>query len=118
MNRELKVNVGDTVLYYSGSFWNDNIPKITKVTRITPTGRIRIELYSDVQFDKYGRIMGGDSWGRARLEIPTAEKLQEVKQKLFIRRTIRKLDDCNEENISYNQAVAIMAILEGGKPDE
>ena len=118
MNKELKVNVGDTVLYYYGSSWANKIPAITKVAKITPTGRIRVELDPDIQFDKYGRRMGGSSWHYSYINVPTDEKLQEIKEKTFVRKTLQRMDNCNESNITYKQAVAIMAILEGGGSDE
>lgn len=117
MGEGLKVNVGDTVLYYHGSSWANKIPAITKVAKITPTGRIRVELYPSEQFNKYGNLLGGDSWNISRIEVPSAEKLQEVREKTFIRRTVQKMNACNEGNISYEQAVAIMEILKGGDQD-
>ena len=115
MTKELKVNVGDTVLYYHGSPWANKIPAITKVAKITPTGRIRVELYPSEQFNKYGNRLGGDSWNKPRIKVPSAEELQEVKEKTFIRRTVQKMNACKEDNISYKQAVDIMAILKGGE---
>ena len=50
---ELNVKIGDRVIYYSGI--NSTV---TAVTKITPTGRIRIEAAENKQFDKYGVEMG------------------------------------------------------------
>ena len=50
---ELKVKVGDKVLYNHWHFGTTEA--ITTVTKITPTGRIRID-FCDTQFDKYGRL--------------------------------------------------------------
>ena len=118
MSKELSVKVGDIVLYYNGSFYKNDLPIITKVAKITPTGRIRIEYSPSRQFDKYGLEMGSNSWRRSSIEVPTAEKLQEIKKRTFIRRTIRKMRDCEERNISYEQAVSIMKLLKGGSGDE
>lgn len=52
MNKELNVNVGDDVLYRPSSY--SRIEKIATVTKVTPTGRIRIDKFTN-QFDKYGR---------------------------------------------------------------
>lgn len=113
ISKELKVNVGDTVLYCIS---NRTLPQITKVIKVTPTGRIRIELHPDLQFDKYGRRMSSDIWSHSYIEVPTAEKLQEIKEKTFIEKTKFKMRDDIE--ISYDQAVAIMEILKGGNLNE
>lgn len=60
MNEELNVNVGDEVLYRPSSY--SRIEKISTVTKVTPTGRIRIDKSTN-QFDKYGRQMGNVGWG-------------------------------------------------------
>ena len=117
MNKELNVKVGDIVLYHYRT-WGNRLPSITRVAKVTPTGRIRVELYPDEQFNKYGRRMGGDSWSRSYIEVPTAEELQEVKEKIFIRRLVYKLrDEVKEDDISYEQAVAIDGILKAGEQD-
>lgn len=63
MREELKVKVGDKVLYNYWTF-GGAIERIETVTRVTPTGRIRIE-GSSSQFDKYGREMGTESYDKA-----------------------------------------------------
>lgn len=118
MNKELKVKAGDAVLYYNGSFYKNDLPIITKVKKVTPTGRIRVEYSPSKQFDKYGWEIGSNTWRRTNIEVPTAEKLQEVKKRIFIRKTIRQMQSCEESNISYEQAVAIMKVLKGGGGDE
>lgn len=117
MNKELNVKVGDIVLYYYGNPWSEKHPVITKVAKITPTGRIRVERSIEEQFDKYGKKMGCyGGWSRPYLEVPTDERLQELKEKNFINNVIQKMHDV--KNISYEQAVAIDEILEGGVSNE
>ena len=116
MNKELNVKVGDVVLYYYGNPWSEKHPVITKVAKITPTGRIRVERSIEEQFDKYGKKMGCCSgWSRPYIKVPTAEELQEVKEKNFIKDVIQKMHDV--KNISYDQAVAIDGILKVGDQD-
>lgn len=111
MNEVLNVKVGDTVLLYMNT-WKNVSPIITTVIKITPTGRIRIEHLPSSQFDKYGNMLGRDAWSSAYIEIPTAEKLQEVKEKKFVRKVVNYLrNEVRESDISYKQAVAIMNIL-------
>lgn len=50
---EINVEVGDKVIYHDGIS-----STVTTVTKITPTGRIRIEAAKNKQFDKYGVEMG------------------------------------------------------------
>lgn len=118
MYKELNVKVGDTVFYHRRT-WGNVLPEITKVVKITPTGRIKIESCPGMQFDKYGNAMGRDTWPRGYLEVPTAEKVREVKEKYFIRKLIHYLhDEVHESDISYEQAVAIDGILKAGEADE
>lgn len=69
--KELKVKVGDKVIVSSG--WIED--RLATVTKITPTGRIRIDVFNDIQFDKYGREMGCDDrlGNRKRIAICTPE---------------------------------------------
>lgn len=57
--KELNVNVGDKVLYRGGNPLNYT-DEIREVTKVTPTGRIRIS-GTESQFDKYGSQMGDKS---------------------------------------------------------
>lgn len=110
MWEELNVKVGDKVLY---SYWtfSGTVERIETVTRVTPTGRIRVE-GSDSQFDKYGRQMGGDSWrGGATLKIPTEEDFKRIKENAVISKALSLLEKLNNKTLSYDKAVKIVEIL-------
>lgn len=109
---ELNVKVGDKLRYCGGSIYN-RVEKIVTVRKVTPTGRIRIDC-NDSQYDKYGNEMGkGGTWSRySTLRIPTEEDYKRIKEhnaKAKALLLIRKLD---MHNISYEQAVKIIEILE------
>lgn len=110
MNDVLNVKVGDEVLYVSSSY--SRIEKIAIVTKITPTGRIRIDK-SKKQFDKYGWQMGNTGW-RARdyICILTSEKKEEILRKSKIAECIR-LFDVSKNKLTYDQAKSIVSILLG-----
>lgn len=105
---ELKVKVGDKLLYRH-SHWSNRVERIETVTRVTPTGRIRIE-GRDCQFDKYGKELGGDAWsGRAYLSIPTDEDYKRIRET----ETISKAESLMKNaKLTYEQAVKIIEILE------
>lgn len=79
MNEELNVNVGDEVLYRPASY--SRIEEIATVTKVTPTGRIRIDKSTN-QFDKYGRQMGDNCWmGKDYIYMLTPEKKEKILRK-------------------------------------
>lgn len=104
---ELKVKVGDKVIVSSG--WIED--RLATVTKITPTGRIRIDVFNDIQFDRYGREMGcDDRWGnRKRIAICTPENEQRIRETATIKTVIAYMHQVTEINI--DQAHAIWKIL-------
>lgn len=110
MWEELKVKVGDKVLYNYWTF-GGNIERIETVIRVTPTGRIRIE-GSSSQFDKYGREMGSDSYrSGASLSIPTEEDYKRIKENTVISKAISLIKKLNKKTLPYDKAVKIVDIL-------
>lgn len=110
MNGILNVAVGDEVLYVPASY--NKTEKIAIVTKITPTGRIRIDK-SQIQFDKYGRQMGNTGWiGRAYISILTPEKKQEILRKNEIEKC-KIIFENQKSNITFEQAREILNILLG-----
>ena len=112
---ELKVKVGDTLLctthHYSG-----NRVRFVTVTKVTPTGRIRISGL-DTQFDKYGRQMGRET-GRAaignaweELSIPTPEDYKAI-EKASIAKAKAALEIAAKSKLSYEKAIEILKVLE------
>ena len=78
---ELKVNVGDKLLYSYGYSYN-RVEKIVTVTKVTPTGRIRID-FNDKQYDKFGNEMGRkDIWSSySSLSVLTDKDFERIKKK-------------------------------------
>lgn len=105
---ELKVKVGDKVLYRCSS-WGNKTERIETVTRVTPTGRIRIE-GRDCQFDKYGDEIIGSTWSaRAHLSIPTDEDYKRIRENEAISKAQYLME---KAKLTYEQAVKIIEILE------
>lgn len=104
--KELKVKVGDKVLY---SYWTFHgiLERIETVKRVTPTGRIRI-CGSSSQFDKYGFEMGA---GDAVLSIPTDEDYKRIKENTIISKAISLVEKLNKKTLPYDKAVKIVEIL-------
>ena len=110
MYEELNVKVGDEVLY---RLWNLSgvVERIETVTRVTPTGRIRID-GSGSQFDKYGREMGTDSWRNgAHLSIPTEEDYKRIEENAVISKALSLMEKLNKKTLPYDKAVKIVGIL-------
>jgi hypothetical protein len=108
--KELNVKVGDTVLCSS----TGNNKYLAKVTRVTPTGRIKTDGTGDTQFDKQGYQMGRDSWNRTFLSIPTEDDIRQINEYKTKRKAIHLMLKMHESNITVEQAEKIIEILEGG----
>ena len=115
---ELKVNVGDKLLYSYGYSYN-RVEKIVTVTKVTPTGRIRID-YNDEQYDKYGCEMGKkDRWScRSSLSIPTEEDFDRIKKNYAINKALYIIRKINKDNLDYDKALIIIKIFEEREPIE
>lgn len=111
MMQELNVKVGDSVLYQYGYSFN-RVERIVKVTKVTPTGRIRIE-GQDEQYDKYGNQMGKkDRWSSSsHISLATEDDIKRIKENHTISNALSLMEKKNKENLSYEQAVKIIEIL-------
>lgn len=109
MQEELRVEVGEEVLYCPASF--RKIEKIATVTRVTPTERIKIDK-SERTFNQYGRSMGDSGWrGNDYIYKLTPEKKKELIEKEVIHKCLARFDEC-KDNLTYEQAKKILRILE------
>ena len=108
---ELKVKVGDKLIYHS--YGLDKIEKIATVTKVTPTGRMRID-YNDCQYDKYGEKMGQKNIldNRSYLTIPTDEDIKRIEENNTIAKALYMVRKLNKDNLDYDRAVKIMEILQ------
>ena len=115
---ELKVNVGDKLLYNYGYLYN-RVEKIVTVTKVTPTGRIRID-YNDEQYDKYGCEIGKkDRWScRSSLSIPTEGDFERIKKNYAINKALHIIGKINKDNLDYDKALRIIKIFEEREPIE
>lgn len=112
MQEELKVEVGEEVLYCPASY--SRIEKIDVVTRVTPTGRIKINK-SNATFDRYGCSMGSTGWrGHSYIYKLTPEKKKELTEKEVIHKCLARFDEC-KDNLTYEQAKKILGVLESGE---
>lgn len=118
MREELNVKVGDKLLYRTGYTCNQ-VERIVTVTKVTPTGRIRVD-YSDKQYDKYGNEMGsGNIWTcRSSLYLPKEEDYERIKANNAIAKALLLIGKQNKEILSYEQAVKIIEILKPKERDE
>lgn len=114
MGNELNVKVGDKLLFSSGYSYNRR-ERIVEVTKITPTGRIRIN-DNDSQYDKYGRELGANSLrSRSFLSIPTQEDYKRIKKNNAISKVRVLITELNTDNLTYEEALKIIEVLESIK---
>lgn len=115
---ELNVKVGDKLLYNCGYSYN-RVENIVTVTKVTPTGRIRID-YNDEQYDKYGHEMGKrDRWScSSSLSIPTEKDYERIKKNNAINKALHIIGKINKDNLDYDKALKIIEIFEKKKDGE
>lgn len=115
---EIKVNVGDKLLYSYG-YSHNRVEKIVTVTKVTPTGRIRID-YNDEQYDKFGNEIGKkDRWSsRSSLSIPTEEDFERIKKNYAINKALYIIGKIKRDNLDYDKALRIIKIFEEREPIE
>lgn len=106
---KLNVKVGDKVIVRCGA----EPDRIAEVTKITPTGRIKIDGRNDIQFTPYGEEMGNrDMFGwRCYLYEATAGEMVRIKHEDVVRRAVYKMQNF-KASLSYGDAVEILKILE------
>lgn len=107
---ELKLKIGDKVLITNGLPTED---KIGTVTKITPTGRTKLDIYTDYQFDRYGRQMGNrDIWSRSKsIRIPDKEDYNRVHKNEIIGHIYSKIKQLNIQNL-YDTNISTLEILD------
>lgn len=118
MREKLNVKIGDKLLYQWGYLYN-RVEEIVTVTKVTPTGRIRID-YCDTQFDKYGHEMGNrDRWScNSSVSIPTEEDYKRIRENDVKSKALSLIGKLNKQNITYEQALKIIEIFEPKECDE
>lgn len=106
---ELNLKIGDEVLITNGLPTED---KIGTVIKITPTGRIKLDIYTDYQFDKYGRQMGNrDIWSRSKsIRIPDKKDYNRVHKNEIIGHIYSKIKQTNIQNF-YDTNINTLEIL-------
>lgn len=107
MGESLNVNVGDKLILHGNS------EIIVTVTKITPTGRIRIDK-SDSQFDKFGWEMRGSDIWRARrfLSLPTENDFKRIRETKAKNRALSLMRETKQSSLTYEQALKIIEILD------
>ena len=108
------LNVGDKVVVDNGNGGR----AVTTIIKITPTGRVRVNLNPSIFFDKYGKEMTHyDTWSRCSPMFlrPWTKELEEyiIQKRLeqSARNTAKKL--VADTKLTYEQSMAIIKILEG-----
>lgn len=104
LNDDFKnLQVGDLVfVYYQSSTC------VKPVQKITPSGLIKVD---DNLFNQNGRIRGGGSYCTTRIEIATPEKIEEFRQRVYIKKVYRKLKELSVDDITLEQAKEINRIF-------
>ena len=97
------IQVGDMVFVYYHSH-----TCIKPVQKITPSGLIKVD---GNLFKPNGRIRGGDLYCTTYIEIATPEKIEEFKQRTYIKKVLANLRELKFEDITFEQAERINQIF-------
>lgn len=106
MYDQLNVKVGDKVIYHHGL----GKKQIATVTKVTPTGRIRIDC-STSQFNKYGISMGDSGWTHSFLSEYDEEVAHEIISKQYIDLAFRLMREFRYDDLTVEDAKKIIEIL-------
>ena len=101
--KELGVKVGDKVIFHGS--WGNRM--IAEVTRITPTGRIRIDR-SDSQYDKFGRELGANVWNTTRLSRWSEEVEKEIADERRIKVALDIAHGLTSKDMTLDKAKVII----------
>ena len=87
---------------------------LTKVIRVTPTGRIRTAKYPNTFFDKTGREMNSDPWAHHYHLSPWSQEQEDylVQKRLEREAKMKARALVNSDDLTYEKAVEIMKIME------
>ena len=111
--KELNVKVGDKLLYSYGYSYNIT-ERIVEVTKVTPTGRIRVTT-SDSQYDKYGHEIGNHNIlnCKSKLSILTEEDIERITQNNAIAKAFSysRLSLCSLLTIFKAFAIALFCVI-------
>lgn len=113
MGEEINVKIGDQVIYCTG--YPSDKGTLTKVVKITPTGRIRVAYIPELQFDKYGKAMGDQGFYTPYIIRATKDKIEEIQRIDILRKAFRLME--RTEKITLKQAEKIIEILQGSDED-
>lgn len=104
LNDDFKnLQVGDLVfVYYQSSTC------VKPIQKITPSGLIKVD---GNLFNQNGHIRGGGSYCTTRIEIATPEKIEEFRQRVYIKKVYRKLKELSVDDITLEQAKEINRIF-------
>lgn len=104
LNDDFKnLQVGDLVfVYYQSSTC------VKPVQKITPSGLIKVD---GNLFNQNGFIKGGGSYCTTRIEVATPEKIEEFRQRVYIKKVYRKLKELSVDDITLEQAKEINRIF-------
>ena len=98
------VLVGDLVKCTS-TFGNASLLEVSKVTK-------NLIICGNRRFRKSdGRSNVGDLFCRSRISIPTLEEIDEITQRSFVSHVVRRLRVLSEDDITYEQALAVTKIF-------
>ena len=102
----LNVKVGDKVIYHTNGSRG-----IATVTKVTPTGRIRIDASMD-QFTPDGDKMGQDLWEHCYITVYDETVAQEIKNEKYVKNVIARMRKISANDLTVEDAKAIMAIIQ------
>ena len=110
--KELNVKVGDKLLYSYGYSYNIT-ERIVEVTKVTPTGKIRVTT-SDSQYDKYGHEIGNHNIlnCKSKLSILTEEDIERITQNNAIAKALNIVSKLHRDNLEYEKALKIIELFE------
>lgn len=111
MNNNLNLKIGDKVIRNYGNSLPTSIGIVVNITEKRGDYVVDFGNYKET-YDKRGWQKGGDIWYRSTIKLLTPEIEEDIRRKNIMYKCKEKFKNTE---ITYEQAVKILEILESGK---
>lgn len=105
----IEAQVGEDVIFYYGT---RHLPKIVKITRITPSGQIVIAEHYKRFYAETGKQVGGSHFSYTRIEDVTAQSVAEMNARIEFIRNERYIEGMRSSLQQYLQLLSVLQLEE------
>lgn len=105
----IEATVGEDVIFYYGTRY---LPRIVKITRITPSGQIVIDEHYKRFYAETGKQVGGSHFSYTRIEDVTAQSVTEMNARIDYIRSERYIENMRSALQRHLQLLSVTELEE------